>query len=95
MIHFNFSLRNPFSRLHNSKVLLTRLVTNHKCLEIEYVRDADIFGLWFNWTLRQSHAGISIGLSLLSFGFYATLEDIRHWDYNNKTWEKYDDEQGC
>lgn len=95
MISFSFSLKNPFSRLYNTKVLLTHLITEHKCLEVEYVRDSDIVGLWFYWTIRQSHAGFSIGVSLLSFGFYVTLEDIRHWDSMNNTWEKYEDDQGC
>lgn len=96
MIHFSFSLRNPFSRLYHSKIIYTSLVFENKFIEIEYVRDTDIIGVWFDWTFRQSHAGIRFGVSLLSFGMYFTFEDNRHWDVNNNTWEKHDDEeQGC
>jgi hypothetical protein len=76
-------------------MLYTTAIFDYKFLEIEYIRDTDIIGLWFNWTFRQSHAGISFGASLLSYGLYVTLEDTRHWDSNKNTWETYDEEQGC
>lgn len=96
MIHINFSLRNPFSNVFKSKILLNTRVFEHKFIEVEYIRDTDIIGLWFDLTMRQSHAGIRFGLSLLSFGIYFTFEDVRHWNRNNNCWEKYDDEiEGC
>ena len=88
MIHFSVNLRNPFIRLHLPKVIYTTSLFDHKCLEIEYVRDSDVIGLWLNWTIRQSHAGISFGLNLLSYGLSVTLADTRHWDYDNNCWEE-------
>lgn len=96
MINFSFSLRNPFSKLFRSKVLVDTRVFDHKFIEIEYIRNNELIGCWFNWSLRQSHAGISLGMILFSFGLYVTFEDVRHWDYDNNCWEKYDDEiEGC
>lgn len=96
MIHFSFSLRNPFSNLYKTKILVDTRVFDYKFIEVEYVRDTDIIGLWFDWTLRQSHAGIRFGISLLSVGLYVTFEDIRHWNRTNNCWENYDDEiEGC
>lgn len=96
MIHFSFSLRNPFSNLYKTKILVNTRVFDYKFIEVEYVRDTDIIGAWFDWTFRQSHAGIRFGVSLLSFGLYVTFEDTRHWDHEHNCWEKYDDEiEGC
>lgn len=90
MINFSFGLRNPFSRLFNSKVIFLTTLYGTKTLEIEYTRDSEIIGFWFRWTIRESHAGISFGLSLLSFGIYVTLEDMRHWNHTTNTWEEHD-----
>lgn len=96
MINFSFSLRNPFSKLFKSTMLVNTQVFEHKFIEIEYTRNNEFIGCWFNWSCRQSHAGISFGLSLLSFGIYFTFEDVRHWNCDNNCWEKYDDEiEGC
>lgn len=92
MMNLSFSLSNPFSRLYRSKTLYTTMLTEFKCLEIEYSRDNTIIDFWFRWTFRQSHAGLMIGGGLLSFSLYVTLEDIRHWNYDNNCWEKYEDE---
>lgn len=96
MIKFSFSLRNPFTQLFKTKVLVNTLVTEYKSLEIEYNRNNEIIGWWLNWSTRHSHAGISFGFSFLSFGIYIALEDIRHWNYDNNCWGKHEDEiNGC
>jgi len=38
------------------------------------------------------HAGIGFSLTILGFMVEAKIYDSRHWDYENGTWEKYDEE---
>ena len=95
MIHFTFSLRNPFSkRQFLSKTIYLNSFGN-KTLEIEYTRDNCIIEFWLRWTMRESHAGICLSVSLFSYGISCMFEDTRHWDRTTNTWENYDDEEGC
>ena len=95
MIHFTFALYNPFSRRdHRSKTLYTRLF-GYKTFDIEYTRDNAILEFWLRYTIRESHAGIILSLSLLSYGISITLDDVRHWNRVTNDWEKFDDYEGC
>jgi hypothetical protein len=38
------------------------------------------------------HASIGFSLTILGFMVEAKVYDSRHWDYENQTWEAYDDE---
>jgi hypothetical protein len=38
------------------------------------------------------HAGVGISLTVLGFMVEAKIYDKRHWDEDNNTWEKYDEE---
>jgi hypothetical protein len=34
----------------------------------------------FNWTVRQSHAGLDLELGLIGYNFHINFYDCRHWD---------------
>ena len=95
MIHFTFALYNPFDRRDfKCKSLYTRQF-GYKTFEIDYSRDNAIFEFWLRYTVKQSHAGICLSFSLLSYGISVTLEDTRHWSRVTNDWEKHDDLEGC
>ena len=47
---------------------------------------------WFNfqiqWTRKQDHAGFQILVEIYKFMFDFKIYDIRHWDYDNNSYEK-------
>jgi hypothetical protein len=45
----------------------------------------------FNWTIRQSHAGLDLELGLFGYNIHFNFYDIRHWDQNTQKWEVYEE----
>lgn len=95
MINFNFSIRNPFSQ--EFKNLWCRVYdTPHKnkFIELEVYKDSSLISLNFNATTRQSHAGVDFELGLLGYCFHFNFYDSRHWNYEEKRWMTYTEEEG-
>lgn len=90
MIIFNFNLRNPWSK--KFKNLWNRVYQTpfeNKFIELEVTKDFTLVSFMFNWTVRQSHAGVDLELGLLGYCVHFQFYDNRHWDSYTNTWEIY------
>lgn len=91
MINFNLTLQNPFSDLYSRIRLWQGLGPfKHKNWEFEIYRSSDLIRAVFELTFYQSHAGLRLGVALLSFNIDFSFYDTRHWNYEENNW--YDDE---
>lgn len=95
MISLNFSIRNPWSQKFKN-LWNKSFVTPHpsKYLELEIYKDASLLTFSFNWTIRQSHAGLDFEVGLLGYCFHFNFYDIRHWNYEAGRYYKYSEELG-
>jgi hypothetical protein len=48
----------------------------------------------FNWTVRQSHAGLDIELGLFGYNIHFNFYDNRHWHTEAGRYYNYDEENG-
>jgi hypothetical protein len=81
MISFNFNIRNPWSNTFNN--LWCRAYDTpfkNKFIELEFTQDFTLVSVMFNWTVRQSHAGLDLELGLFGYNFHFNFFDNRHWD---------------
>lgn len=85
MIHFSFSLNwLPFD--WNQLDSGYKNISKNKTFEWELNQGPGIIGIELDWTIKQSHAGVSFGIILCSFEVKARICDNRHWDYINGRW---------
>jgi hypothetical protein len=90
MISFNFNLRNPWSnRFENLWCRVYNTPFKNKFIELEVTRDFTLVSFMVNWTVRQSHAGLDIGLGLFGYNIHFNFYDNRHWDIETGSWEIY------
>jgi hypothetical protein len=81
MISINFNLRNPWSnRFKNLWARAYCTPFKNKFIELEVYKDFTLVSFMFNWTIRQSHAGLDIDLGLLGYNVHFNFYDGRHWD---------------
>ena len=81
MISLNFNIRNPWS--DKFKNLWSRSYATpfkNKFIELEVTEDFTLVSFMFNWTVRQSHAGLDLELGLLGYNVHFQFYDNRHWD---------------
>ena len=92
MIGFNFNLRNPWSdRFLNLWCRSFKTPFKNKFIELEVYKDYSILSVNFNWTIRQSHAGLDVEAGLFGYCLHFNFYDCRHWDYENNCYETYKD----
>jgi hypothetical protein len=46
----------------------------------------------FNWTIRQSHAGLDLEVGLFGYNVHFNFYDNRHWNNEAGCWENYNEE---
>lgn len=95
MISVNFNLRNP--RSNEFKNLWCKSYTTpfkNKFIELEVIKDATLVTVMFNWTVRQSHAGLDLELGLFGYNFHFNFYDNRHWNIEQGRWIIYTEELG-
>ena len=64
------------------------LVTKHKALEMQLMRDGSLIGFELDTTWSgRSHAGPRLSIALLFHRFDITFYDKRHWNYDANRWE--------
>jgi hypothetical protein len=81
MISFNFNLRNPWSnKFENLWCRSFATPFENKFIELEVTRDFTLLSFMFNWTVRQSHAGLDLEIGLLGYNLHFNLYDCRHWN---------------
>jgi len=66
----------------------------NKSWEIEAFRGrlGNLLSFGLNFSTKGDHAGLHVEFCVLGFEVQASFNDNRHWDYENNTWEKYDEE---
>lgn len=90
MISFHVTFRNPWSdRFVNlwNKVFATPFL--YKYIEIELYKDSSLLSLVMRWSIRESHAGLHLSVGILGYCAEINYYDCRHWDYKNKCWTNY------
>jgi hypothetical protein len=93
MIHVSFGLSNPWGTPFDNLWNQSGRLTANKSWELELLKGRQIIGFEFSYTMRQSHAGLSLELALLGYSISFQIYDTRHWDYTANTWEVYADNQ--
>jgi hypothetical protein len=94
MISFNFNIRNPWSdRFKNLWNRSWATPFKNKFIELEVMRDFTLVSFRFNWTIRQSHAGLELEAGVFGYCIQFTFYDNRHWDYENNCYELYQEDK--
>jgi hypothetical protein len=92
MISVNFNICNPWSStFKNLWCRAYNTPLKHKHIELEVTRDFTLISFRFNWTIRQSHAGLDLEAGLFGYCFHFNFYDSRHWDCKTNTWEAYEE----
>ena len=81
MIDINLTLRNPWSDRFEHVRAWSGKLFGHKGWEIEIYRSDTVAEVEVKFTVRQDHAGLTLGLGLFSYTLRAQVYDSRHWDY--------------
>jgi hypothetical protein len=92
MISFNFNLRNPWSERFEPVASRSGNLYKNKAWEIEIYRSDTVVEFETRLTVRQDHAGLIIELGLFSYTIRAQVYDTRHWDYEKKAWQVYEED---
>lgn len=92
MIYLNINIRNPWwsNRFENLYTKTFNTPWKNKFIEIQLMKDAELFRKELEWTIKQDHAGVRIELGLIGYKAAFNFYDNRHWDYKNNSWAKYD-----
>ncbi len=93
MIKFGITVENPWSDRFDPGYAWAGKLFKYKAWEFQAYRSNAIAEVCVEFTHRQDHAGLKIELGLFSFNFVAQIYDSRHWNYNKKQWEVYDDQE--
>jgi hypothetical protein len=92
MIYINFTFRNPWSDQFEPMVSRGGKLSKNKAWEFELYRSDTIAEFETRLTVREDHAGLTIGLGLFSYTLRAQFYDTRHWNYEKKVWEVYEED---
>ena len=90
VIYINLTIRNPWSDRFEIVSSWGQKIFKHKAWEIEIYRSDTVAELEFKITLQEDHAGVTLGLGLISYTLRAQLYDTRHWNYATQCWEIYE-----
>jgi hypothetical protein len=91
MIYINLSLKNPWSDHFEPVWSWSKRLFKHKAVEVEVYCSNTIAEFGSRFTAREDHAGLTLGLGLLSYTLRAQFYDTRHWNYEKKAWEVYEE----
>ena len=91
MISVDFNLRNPWSDRFEPIRSWSKLVSKYKAVEVEVYRSNTIAEFEVGLRFREDHAGLTVGLGLFSYTLRAQFYDTRHWNYEKKAWETYEE----
>ena len=92
MIYINLSLINPWSDRFEPVWSWNRLVSEYKAIEIEVYRSNTVDENETRLRYLEDHAGLTLGLGLFSYTLRAQFYDSRHWNYEKKAWEIYEED---
>ena len=95
MISLNFNIRNPWSNTFKNLWCQSYSTPfKNKFIELEVTRDSTLVSFMFNWTIRQSHAGLDLEVGLFGYNVHFQLYDNRHWNTETGCWVRYDEISG-
>lgn len=89
MISINFSLTNPWSDRFENVTAWNKKLSENKSCELEVYRSDTIVELECRISVRQDHAGITLGVGLFGWTVRFQIYDTRHWDYEKGQWHDY------
>lgn len=80
-----WKIRNNFENLYS----FNKQIASTKFFELEFFKNsASLIEVQLDCRLTgRDHAGLSMTVIILGFGFGARIYDHRHWNYENNTWE--------
>ena len=87
MINFSCSIENPLSKKFKGLIFKNGSLYCHKRWELEVNKTNVLLGLEFALTAMRDHAGLTIGVSLLTFELHFQIYDTRHWNRLLNNWE--------
>lgn len=91
MFNFRFSLTNPWwTRFESIYSAHGKTPVKHKCWEVQVMKSDDLVAVDLRITTRSDHAGVDLWLGLLGYSINMLLYDNRHWNIEEKDWEKYE-----
>ena len=91
MIYINLSLMNPWSDRFDPVWSWDTKLTKNKAVEIEVYRSNTVVEFETRLRHREDHAGLTVGLGLLIYTLRAQFYDTRHWNYEKKAWQVYEE----
>ena len=91
MIYLNFSLMNPWSDCFEPVWSWGKPVSKYKAVEVEVYRSNTVAEFEARLRFCEDHAGLTFGLGFLSYTLRAQFYDTRHWNYEKKAWETYEE----
>lgn len=92
MIYLNLTIRNPWSDKFEPVFARGAKLTRNKAWEFEIYRSDSIAELETKFSVREDHAGFMLGLGLFSYTARFQFYDTRHWNYDKKAWETYEED---
>lgn len=99
MMYAKFCLVNPFRHKETESkdyVYKERVIAKNKSVELQISKWNKAHSLInFDLDLRWwggDHSGPSIMIEVWKYFFNLKIYDHRHWDYENDTWEVYNEE---
>lgn len=98
MIKLELVIHNPWSRGNFAdKWNKTWRITAHKAFEAQWFKYGyDYLGFRVDTAWRgRDHAGPEFELVLFGHTLSLRLYDSRHWDYDNRCWLVYNEEDTC
>ena len=90
VIYINLTIRNPWSDCFEIVGSWGQKLFKHKAWEVEIYRSDTVAELEFKITSQEDHAGITLGLGLISYTLRAQIYDTRHWNYAKQCWGIYE-----
>jgi hypothetical protein len=95
MFSLNFNIRNPYSTAFKNLWCRSYVTPfKNKFIELEFYRDFTVVSFTFNYTMRQSHAGLDTEIGLFGYNARLNFYDSRHWNAAAGRWMHYTEELG-
>lgn len=93
-MYFLFKIKKlgPYKNKFKNLFCKSKQVTKHKFIEFEIFKYSDdLIRIEIEAMFKyKDHGGCSLEFTFFGFGIILKFYDIRHWDYDNNCWEKYD-----
>lgn len=93
MFRLRFELVNPWSDRFDPGYCWSKKLTKNKAWEFQAYRSNTITEASVELTHRQDHAGLRLEFGIFTFSFTFNIYDTRHWNYADRRWEVYDDQE--